>query len=83
MPSSVIAGLVMVGGVARSSPACPAEAFDAKVGLEGFCQSEVEHLDRAVRPDLDVGRLQIPMDDAPLVRGLEGVGDLPRDGEGV
>ena len=42
-------------------------------------QPEVEHLDDAVRRDLDVGRLEIAMDDAPLVRRFERVGDLPRD----
>ena len=42
-------------------------------------QPEVEHLDRAVRRDLDVGRLEIAMDDALLVRGVERVRDLPRD----
>ena len=31
--------------------------------------------------DLDVGRLQIAVDDAALVRGLERLGDLPRDRE--
>ena len=33
--------------------------------------------------DLDVGRLQIAMDDALLVRRLERVGDLPRDRQRV
>ena len=46
---------------------------------ERLRETEVEHLDRAVGPHLDVRRLQIAMDDAVLVRGLEGVGDLPRD----
>ena len=36
--------------------------------------AEVEDLDGAVRRDLDVGRLQIAMDDAALVRGVERVG---------
>ena len=42
-------------------------------------QPEVEHLHRAVGPDLDVRGLEIAMDDALLVRGFERVGDLPRD----
>ena len=49
------------------------------VGVERLRQAEVEHLDRAVGADLDVGGLEIAMDDALLVRGLERVGDLPRD----
>ena len=44
-------------------------------------QAEVEHLDGAVGPDLDVGRLEIAMNDALLVRGFERLGDLPRDRE--
>ena len=42
-------------------------------------EPEVEHLHRAVVADLDVGRLQIAMDDALLVRGFERLGDLLRD----
>src|SRR5262245_243151 len=36
-------------------------------------------LDRAVGPHLDVRRLEVAMDDAGLVRGLERFRDLPRD----
>ena len=46
-------------------------------------QAEVEYFDRAVRPDFYVGRLEIAMDDALLVRGFECVGYLPRDVERV
>ena len=42
-------------------------------------QAEVEHLHEAIGGDLDVGGLQIAMDDAALVRRLERLGDLPRD----
>ena len=34
-------------------------------------QTEVEHLHRAVGGDLDVGRLEIAVNDAALVRGLQ------------
>ena len=44
-------------------------------------QPEVEHLHRAVRRDLDVGRFQIAVDDALLVCRLERLGDLARDRE--
>ena len=49
----------------------------ALTGVDGvFRQPEIEHLDRAVRPHLDVRRFQIPVDDALRVRGCEGLGDL-------
>ncbi len=44
-------------------------------------EPEVEHLDRAVGPDLDVGGLEIAVDDPGVVGGLERLGDLDRDGE--
>ena len=46
-------------------------------------EPEVEHLDRAVGPQLDVGRLQIAMDDALLVRRFERLRDLLRDRQGL
>jgi hypothetical protein len=42
-------------------------------------EAEVQHLHRAVRAHLDVGRLEIAMDDALIVRGFERIGDLSRD----
>ena len=56
-----------------------ASAGSVLAGLERLGQAEVEHLDGPIRAQLDVGRLQIAMDDALLVRGLQGVGDLSRD----
>ena len=49
----------------------------------GLGETEVENLDDALRRDLDVGRLQIAMDDATLVSGIEGVDNLTRDREGL
>ena len=46
-------------------------------------QSEVEHFHGAVLAHLDVGRLEIAMDDALLVGGFEGLGDLSCDGQGI
>ena len=45
----------------------------------GFRQPEIEHLDRTVRAELDVRRLQVTMDDSLLVGRLQGIDDLPRD----
>ena len=44
-------------------------------------QAEVEHLHDAVGRDLDVCRLQVPMDDPSRVRRLQRIGDLPGDRE--
>ena len=72
MPASV---------VARHRRRVVASAALAGRRTLGFRQAEVEHLDGAVGADLDVARLEIAMDDALLVRGVERVGDLPRDAE--
>jgi hypothetical protein len=53
------------------------------VGAFSRARAEVEDLHDAVRRDLDVGGLQIAMDDASLVRGIERIGDLARDGQRV
>ena len=60
-----------------------AEVFTARgVRLQHFRQAEVQQLYGAVRPQLDVRRLQIAVNDAPLVRRLEPFGDLSRDRDG-
>ncbi len=46
-------------------------------------EAEVEDLDLAVGRELDVGGLEVAVDDSLLVRRLERLGDLPRDGEGL
>ena len=60
----------------RRRHATTARATRSAVRLQRLRQTEVEHLHRAVGADLDVGRLQIAMDDALLVRGFERLGDL-------
>ena len=42
-------------------------------------QPEVQHLDGAVGANLDVGRLEISVNTAVFVRGVERIGNLPRD----
>ena len=51
----------------------------AGVDSQRLRQPEVEHLHHAVGPNLDVGGLQVAVDDALLVRRLEGLGDLSRN----
>jgi hypothetical protein len=48
-------------------------------GFERLRKTEVEHLHRAVGADLDVGRLQIPVDDSLLVRRVQSLDDLSGD----
>ncbi len=44
-------------------------------------EAEIEHLDRAVLPYLDVARLQIAMNDPLSMCGVERLGNLLRDGQ--
>ena len=62
-----------------ASASSDASALAAPRRLQRLRQPEVEHLHRAVGAHLDVGRLEIAMDDALLVRRFERLGDLPRD----
>ena len=50
--------------------------------VEGLRQAEVEDLHLACRRDLDVGRLQVAVNDALLVRRFERFGDLMREPDG-
>ena len=74
MPARVAAGVVIVGDCERSPATRHAGRLPTRLG-----EAEVEHLHRAVGADLDVGRLQVAVDDPLLVRRLERFGDLPRD----
>src|SRR5208337_2955815 len=62
----------MVGGLRRIRT--------GHFGRKVFGKTEVEHLDRAVGRDLDVGGFEIAMDDPRPVGGVQGVGDLLREG---
>jgi hypothetical protein len=55
------------------------EARSRGFRLECLGQPEVEHFHRAVWTYLDIGGLEIAMNDALLVRGLERLGDLACD----
>ena len=56
-------------------------AAAAALLLGGFGEAEVEDLDGAVGRDLDVGGLEVAVDDALLVRRFQPVGDLARVGD--
>jgi hypothetical protein len=47
--------------------------------LRQLRQSEIEHLHGAIRPHLDIRRLEVAMDDRLLVRRLERLPNLPCD----
>ena len=63
------AGALPESGVVRPGP--------------GLREPEVQDLDLAVRGDLHVGGLEVAVDDALLVRFLEGLGDLAGDRDRV
>jgi hypothetical protein len=46
-------------------------------------QAEVQNFDLSARRDLDIRGLQVAMDDVLVVGGVERIGDLLRDGEGL
>ena len=48
---------------------------------QDFGEAEVEHLHLVVGGELHVGWLQIPVNDAAVMRGLQGLRDLPSDAE--
>ena len=61
----------MVGEFARLSVPCPEPST---CGCSAF--AEVQHLHRAVGPDLDVRRLEIAVNDTDLVGGFQSGGHL-------
>ena len=58
-------------------PPCPILARR----IERLRQPEIEHLDRAVVLNLDVGRLQVAVDDTRLMRRFQCLGNLFGDWE--
>jgi hypothetical protein len=73
MTPPCVAPIVMVGDCVKSDTATSVPPLEA----------EIEHLHDAVWRDLDVRGLQIAVDDAFLVSGLEGIGDLPSNCERI
>ena len=75
IPARVGRGDVIVGEWPRSASAARA----GSIGSIALARPKSRTLTAAVGRDLDVGRLQVAMDDAPFVRGLERLGDLAGD----
>ena len=77
-------GALVIGHGAASAAGCIrtiAQPGHRIRRLQRLRQSEVQHLHDAIGSQLDVGGLQVAVDDALLVRGFEGFGDLLGDGE--
>ena len=70
MPATVACTL-SVGEKLRPDAASPPPA-----GLDHLRQAEVENLHRTVGRDLDVRRLEVAVDHAPVVGSLERIGNL-------
>jgi hypothetical protein len=68
-PIRLAAGLVIVGAM---------DAYRAR-RVEHLREPEVEHFHGAVVPDLDVGRLEVAVNDAALMSRMECLDDLPGD----
>ena len=75
-------GLIGANPVVRGSEKLGQPSRGFRLSPVGFCETEVEDLDRAFLGELQVRRFEIAMDDALLVRGLEAFGDLLGDGDG-
>ena len=48
-----------------------------------FASPKVQHLHGAVLSDLDIGWLQVAVNDTGLMSGLQSLGDLPGDRQGL
>ena len=65
----------------RVTPVVGACNLAREIGCGGFRQTEVEHLDRAIRLHLDVAWFEISMNDSFFVCGFEGIGNLMGNGQ--
>jgi hypothetical protein len=63
------------GGAEGKRAVCFVGAFD------GLGEAEIENFDLATGSEKDVGGLEVSMDDALVVSGFEGFGDLDGDGD--
>ena len=63
--------------LSRVSVTCCRVGIRSSPRVERFGEAEVEHLHRSVVANLDVRRLQIPMDDSMLMGLLQRLGELP------
>jgi hypothetical protein len=73
----------MYAAVPRMMPACVMAGLIIVGELANALARPKSSTFTAVVADLDVGRRQVAMNDAALVRGFERLGDLPRDGRRV
>jgi hypothetical protein len=69
----------MYAAVPRMTPARVTAGLVIVGEFKCLRQTEVQHLDRPVGSDLDVGGFQVAMHDPMFVRGLQSVGNLSSD----
>ena len=69
----------VVSNVARKHGWQMRQVASAVRVARGHRQPEIEHFDLAACREFEIGRLQIAMDDALAVCGVEGIGNLPGD----
>ena len=72
----------MPARVAPSEYSVEGLLIDLRSRIQRLCQPEIQDLYRALRGDLDIGRLQIAVHDTGRMRRCEGIDNLFRDREG-
>jgi hypothetical protein len=70
-------------GRRRHRFSCDVDVVAGGVRVRELREAEVQDFHGPVRPQLDVGRLQVAVDDSLVVRRLERLGDLFRDADGI
>src|SRR6266550_1967249 len=66
-------------GLSECHRSCPVRRSLGEGGFGQFCNPEIEHFHVAVRPEHDVLRLDVAMDNASIVRGGERTRHLDRE----
>ena len=72
----------MAGAEVKVGEIIDRETAGRAILVEGFGEAEVQHFHFAIARDLDVRRLEIAMDDPPVVRRFQGYCNLQRRRDG-
>jgi hypothetical protein len=82
-PEELLGAHVAWGADDPAAPAGVGRVLRSRFAADRSGQTEIEYLDQPIRGDPDIAGLDVEVNDALLVSGLEGGGDLAADGEGV